>query len=179
MTKIVFARHGETIGNVDPDFGCNETGFLTLKGMKQAELGAISLLREKLDIKHFYTSKMIRAIQTCTIFMQVLGEFNFRGIHREELLNEWHQPKGPFEQKVDEVKMILPEILSSDGNVLVVSHYFTMQAIFDVLELDKPREQYWSHLKTVSHARPFIYDTEEKTLDIFNEHRKDNGVAHG
>lgn len=37
------------------------------------------------------------------------------------------------------------------------------------------------HGETIGNVdpEPFIYDTETKELDIFNEHRKDNGVAHG
>lgn len=177
MTKIVFARHGETIGNVDPSFGDHETGFLTLKGMKQAELGSISLMREPFHIEHYYTSKMLRAMQTCSIFMQMMGENDYTKMNRQECLNERHHQT--HEKKIEEVNQVLPTILKHTEPVLVVTHYFTMQAIFDILELNQPRERMWNGLKTVPHARPFIYDTETRELDVFNENRKDYGVAHG
>jgi len=177
MTKIVFARHGETIGNVNSNFGDHETSFLTLKGMKQAELGSISLIREPFQIEHYYTSKMTRAMQTCSIFMQMMGEYDYTKMNRQECLNERHHQT--HEEKIEEVNMILPTILDHTEPVLVVTHYFTMQAIFDSIPLNQDRNRMWNGLKTVPHAKPFVYDTVTLELDIFNENRKDHGVAHG
>ena len=65
MTRMIFVRHGQSVGNLNGRFLGNYDGELTGLGRRQAERAAEYLKEEKIDIA--YASDLVRAYETGAI----------------------------------------------------------------------------------------------------------------
>jgi len=141
--KIVFIRHGESMGNVWVGAYKNEAAnFLTIRGVKQVELAAIDLIRRNIRFDHVVTSGLTRARQTATTLMQTMDDWQ-RHYVVEPRLNEWvkvgyvHDPSILVQDRKDFIQRVTDaykEVIAPlDGNVLVVSHFFVMEVLFELL----------------------------------------------
>lgn len=162
---IFFLRHGQSMGNAW--YGAYEndaTNFLTVRGVKQAELAAYTIqdvLGDK-KIDRVISSDMTRARQTAVTVMQTLGDWK-RDYETSETLNEWcwngrgkewykdediHDAKARYEQAYRE--FVLP--VASNENVLIVSHYYTMKSLFNIIKFDGRLDSPVTHFDPFEHA---------------------------
>lgn len=145
--KIVFIRHGESMGNVWVDAYKNEAAnFLTIRGVKQVELAALDLIRLGIKFDHVVTSGLTRARQTATTLMQTMDDWQ-RHYVVEPRLNEWakighvHDPyliqtqtQKEFIGRVHEAfNEVLAPLYNKGETLLVVSHFYVMEVLFDLL----------------------------------------------
>ena len=73
MSHIYFARHGQTVWNVENKI-CGATDIaLTEKGCEQAEMLGKKILAEDYDIEEILYSPLIRAAETARIISEVTG----------------------------------------------------------------------------------------------------------
>lgn len=181
--KIVFLRHGESMGNVwKGAYKDDATNFLSLKGVKQAELAAYDIHEHMPDIDIVYLSELTRARQTGITVMQAMGDWK-RSYEIDGRLNEWSWD-GPdsslwytgeaSEDFWDRINSFYQDRIvpywDSDVNVLVTSHYYTMFGLFQLIRqtLDMDNAAY-SELDPRAHADipnsvPFHFNTENEEL---------------
>jgi broad specificity phosphatase PhoE len=169
--KIVFIRHGESMGNVWVDAYKNEAAnFLTIRGVKQVELAALDLIRLGITFDHVITSGLTRARQTATTLMQTMDDWQ-RHYVVEPRLNEWakaghiHDPgievvsRDEFRNRVVNAyrETVLP--LINTGNVLVVSHFYVMEVIFELIGFGNYGDEITNSLSDdwIPNAVPYIY----------------------
>lgn len=169
-SKIVFIRHGESMGNVWVDAYKNEAAnFLTIRGVKQVEMAALDLIRQGFKFEHVITSGLTRARQTATTLMQTMDDWQ-RHYVVEPRLNEWAkighihdtsilaQDRNDFVQRVQEAfnDVIDPLHKQGNGNILVVSHFYVMEVIFyNILKVKKITNSLDSDW--IPNAVPYIY----------------------
>ena len=70
VTKLYLVRHGQSAGNAEGRFGGHSATPLSELGLKQAELTAQTLAKEKIDA--IYTSDLYRAVQTAEPLAKLL-----------------------------------------------------------------------------------------------------------
>ncbi len=180
--KLILIRHGESMGNVwDNAYEDDTTNFLSLRGVKQAELAAYDIRRlcgiKDTSIDEVITTEATRARHTSTTSMQAMGDWK-RHYIKDERLNEWglsippeeywenREPQDEFRAKVNEwYDETIVGISNTNLCVLVVSHYYTMSVLFerfriDLGLLDGPIDLD-SHEEgpVIPNAIPFYYDT--------------------
>jgi len=166
--KLFLLRHGQSMGNAwshayrDPD-----TNFLTRRGIIQSQ-NAAYLIKDELaggQIDALFTSEIVRAKMTATVTMQELDDW--RRIYPEyRALNEWGMYDEPdlsrnwYEQEPEEKLLarvtnfydaLIGPMEGYNVNVLIVSHYYTIQAMINVIA-----------------QRIMPYDPPELVLDPFN-----------
>lgn len=182
----VFLRHGESIGNVwGGAYRDDMTNFLSLRGIKQAELSAYTikeLLGNGDSFDAVITSELTRSRQTAVISMQTLGDWK-RSYTLDDRLNEWcsntpdvpgipwydHEPSEDFWSRINDFYMhVLVPMNDLPINVFVVSHYYVMQALFELIRKDLGLENTVgedidpNNEGDIPNAIPFFYDTELK-----------------
>lgn len=180
--RIIFLRHGESMGNVwEGAYNNENANFLTIRGVKQAEIAAYEVdhlcKRYGLRIDEVVSSEAIRATQTATTVMQTLGDWK-RHYVQDSRLNEWGYGLGPnefphglepqddFKAKVNQWydENIVPN-LKSDMTFLVTSHFYTMSAFFERLDLDMGIKaapvdiNSYEEGYTIPNSVPFFYDS--------------------
>lgn len=181
--KIVFLRHGESMGNVwGGAYTDDRTNFLSLKGVKQAELASYDIQDRMDDIDIVYMSELTRARQTAITVMQTAGNWK-RKYELDARLNEWSWdgPASPKwytrEKSIDFWNRVVDfwdedifPYWDDDVNLFITSHYYTMQASFEIIkdhfgmdnnvgqDLD-PRAH-----GGIPNSVPFYFDTEKKEL---------------
>jgi len=172
MNKLVLVRHGESMGNVwDGAYNDDRTNFLTLKGVKQAEIAGIDLARKGFEFHQVITSRLTRAMQTSTIICQTMEDWK-REYIIDPRLNEGEHKYGDellvdFEARVEAAfeEVIRPSL--KHGNVLLVTHYFVMNKLFEILGIDK--RMYLMHSRLVLNAVPYVWDQSEPSkLVVFD-----------
>lgn len=170
--KIVFLRHGECITNthsyIEGQYAYN---FLTLRGVKQAELAAMDMTER--GYTHFdaiYTSSKLRAMQTANTVLQTMGIHGTYPCIQEPLLNEWwDDPKGltqdAFRKQISKFfNKVLKSVWLSDTTIMVVSHGYAMRVLFEEIQLYLGQiESLSENIHRIPHhapnAMPFYYDT--------------------
>ena len=177
MSKLVLVRHGESRGNVWSEANKDDrTNFLSAKGRLQAEIAGIDLATDDFDFNAVISSSMTRALETTVTIMSAFNaddhirdyiiENGLRECRRKSVADE--HSKGVFRTMH---KIVMPAL--EKGDVLCVTHYHTMQAIFDYLEQSHPpfnRRNIWCDGKCIPNAMPFIYDTENPNKWIIYNH---------
>lgn len=139
--NLVMVRHGESMGNVwSGSYYDDRYNFLSLKGMKQAELAGIELERTGFQFDYIITSELTRSRQTAVIIMQVMNDWQ-RQYHPVGLFNEYqwipNDTLSEHAKRVAEGMSAYVEPVLSKGNVLCVTHHYTMQAMFDYLSINR------------------------------------------
>ena len=158
--KLVLVRHGESRGNVwSPANRDDRTNFLSKKGHKQAELAGIELATDDFKFETTISSQMTRACQTLvTIMEQFDSNVHQRAHVTDKRLNESRNKAAEQSHKVDVYAamhdLVMPAL--EKGNVLCVTHYFTMQRIFDFLHIKS--HEFWCKGRHIPNAMPSVYE---------------------
>lgn len=175
--RLFLIRHGESMGNVwKHAYRSDERCFLTPLGITQAKMCGQYFAHFNIDFGTLYSSNKLRARHTMVTILHEIGWqrpwINLPGLdeidtnHTEQgrVRNAFQSIWGAWDRK---------------ENLLIVSHYHTMQIIFDcMVELGaiESREKIDSHQgKTVNNGQPFVWNPAEPErlhlVDLF--HRKD------
>lgn len=178
MSKLVLVRHGESRGNVWSEANrVDETNFLSAKGRKQAEIAGMDLADDQFDFSAVISSGMTRARETMvTIMTEFNADDHIRDYIIDDRLNECRN-RSVAEEHQSGVFAVMNEIVMPElqqGNVLCVTHYFTMQAIFNYLETAQPpfnRRNLWCDGRNIPNAMPFVYDqSRPNSWTIYNHY---------
>lgn len=89
MYKLVLIRHGESLWNQENRFTGWQDVDLSEKGRAEALKGGQSLLEKGFQFDVAYTSVLKRAIKTCHIVLEELGQL-WLPVHKDWRLNERH-----------------------------------------------------------------------------------------
>lgn len=129
--KLYMVRHGESMGNAWPEaYRDDNKNFLSPYGVKQAELTGAYFKRMNIDFELVASSDLTRARHTCTMILHEIGWQRkwFNTPELNEVNNKSDEPR---------VRKIFRELRAAfaqlEGNMLIVSHYHTMQVLFDEL----------------------------------------------
>ena len=180
MARLVLVRHGESRGNVWREANRDDrTNFLSAKGRLQAEIAGMDLTdtEDGYDFKEVITSGMTRARETTVTMMSSFNaDDHIRDYVIDERLNECRNREAAFEHQRG-VSAAMSEVVMpalEKGDVLCVTHYHTMQAIFNYLEQSHPpfhRSHLWCGGRNIPNAMPFVYDTEKpNSWEIYNHY---------
>jgi broad specificity phosphatase PhoE len=154
--KLYMVRHGESMGNVwKPAYRSDECNFLSPYGVRQAAVCGHYFMRAGIEFEHLYSSNLTRARHTMACLLYEVG-WQRHWINLPAF-NELANPESELEQA--RVRDGMNNLLHTwtSGNVLIVSHYHTMQVLFDTLKV--PREKIESHQgRHVGNAQPFEWD---------------------
>jgi broad specificity phosphatase PhoE len=172
MAKLILARHGETMWNVEKVFRGRADVNLDEVGIKQAEL--LGKYLSNWELEAIYSSPVKRALDTANIVARYqkvavriaegLIDFDFgewQSLPEQEvkrlypaILNEWqsnpHKVKMPGGESLEEVRRRAVEVVSDvlskhQGNVLLVSHRVVIKVLICyLLGLDN------SHFRNIS-----------------------------
>ena len=177
MAKLVLVRHGESRGNVWSEANrSNRTNFLTQKGRKQAEIAGIELATDFVGFETVISSEMTRS---CETMVTIMSQFDGNAHQREYLtnphLNECRSREVADSHREGVIKVMDKIVMPAldEGNVLCVTHYFTMQVIFDYLEINQPpfrRRNLWCDGKHIPNAIPFVYDQDKPNNWVIYNH---------
>lgn len=152
-------RHGESMGNAwKPAYRSDECNFLTPFGVRQAAVCGHFFMRAGIDFEHLYSSNLTRARHTMASILYEIG-WQRHWVNLPSL-NELDNVDNV--QQRGRVTDALNNILETwnSGNVLIVSHYHTMQVLFDVLNVKPENRESHSGLH-VANGQPFAWDPED------------------
>ena len=179
-----------------PAYNDEETNFLSPQGVKQAELAGYLIGKHTDEIDVIMCSHAVRARQTAVTAMQTFGDWK-RAYHRDDRLNEWcfgapdtthwanYETQEDFYYRVacvynDEIKNFDP-----NKTQVVVSHFYTMSALFECIRRDHAgesldpmgRELPWPKLDhearpTIPNAVPYLYDGSTDVPQMMDHHGK-------
>lgn len=177
---LFFMRHGESLGNVHSKYYHDDDHcFLSIKGLHQVSMAAISLQRSGHTVfDHVVSSGLLRARQTANLMCQYMNLDVFP--HRDQDLNEWNEKDESVsqEQHTDRVRTALDWLVEYRGDVLCVSHYHTTQRIIDMLGID--RSQMYAKGKYFPPASVLVYNSMTGQVeDVYTPLRTDDKVNHG
>lgn len=166
MTKLVLIRHGQSMGNAwEGAYESDPMNFLTPMGIAQAEVAGWKLKYTGLKFSHMISSDMTRARQTMAIIAHIVDDWK-RPFTLLQGMNERNEnPNMTQVERVSEIishrhKVIstydtyMPRLLKS-GNVMLVTHHYTMEALFSYLKLPVPNCQ--GEVR-IPNAVPYIID---------------------
>ena len=178
--KIVFLRHGESLGNTSGKFYTDDrTNFLSLQGVLQAQLAAHSIKKLPLPNGLFdasFVSDMTRSGQTACIVLQTLMDTRDHLI-RDPRINEWcfkavggknwhlTEPTEEFWARIEEFyDEVIAPVMDTDVTYLITSHYYTMKGLFDVMGVRTGLINSYAPLNPhnnndIPNAVPFYYDS--------------------
>ena len=177
MSKLVLVRHGESRGNVWSEANRDDrTNFLSFKGRKQAEIAGMDLADDQFDFDAVISSGMTHARETAVTIMTAFNaDDHIRDYIIDDRLNECRSRHVADEHltKVSDAmeQVVMPELLK--GDVLCVTHYHTMQAIFSYLEGNHPpfrRRNIWCEGRNIPNAMPFVYDEKPNAWTVYNHY---------
>lgn len=189
MNKLVLIRHGESMGNVWPEAYLNdETNFLTLRGVKQSELAGIDLNRAGFKFDHVITSGLTRSRQTAIMIMQTMDDWQ-RHYVSDSRLNEWNMATHAFVDLKGVVietenqhhlrcvaaleQIVLPAL--DTGNVLCVTHWHTMGALFRHLLGKKGKFSLDADPNRIPNAMPYVYSPDNPGhLDLIHPFQQEH-----
>lgn len=176
--KIIFLRHGESIGNTwKPAYEDDNINFLSPLGIKQAEIAGI-LLKRKFNISLPASSALTRSRQTLNLILNEYGNWKQKFII-EPNLNEI-VPKGyglvneesvyeHYDRVVEGFKNIISQW--ETGNLLLVTHYHTMNALFRHLKINYNELSLGDYIPNAVH---FIYDIHTNSIDMMDMYKSIN-----
>lgn len=168
--RLVLVRHGESMGNYwKPAYRDDRANFLSDIGIKQAEIAGLFLKRNELNFTHIVSSDLTRARQTASTILINMGDWQ-RHYDIDPNFNEFNQFGGqPLEEHRELVFKAMDTLMNTwqDGDAMCVTHYHTMQRIFDYLQVSRDKIES-NEGKYVPNAIPFIYDmnTKQKIIKI-------------
>lgn len=169
---LVLVRHGQSMGNAwDPAYKNPEMNFLTELGEAQVRLSGIKLRATGMRFNTMISSRITRARHTLAILAHTIGDWQ-----REFILDNRFNERiptnatfGPGEEETPEVdhrttvkdgfeSVVRPAL--AQGNVLLVSHYYTMKVLFEHLAVKYglSLSKLWGGTDHIPNAIPFIYD---------------------
>jgi len=180
MARLVLVRHGESRGNVWREANRDDrTNFLSAKGRLQAEIAGMDLTDTE-DEFHFetvITSSMTRALETTITIMSAFNaDDHVRDYIIEDNLRECRNREAAFEHRKGVSSCMSAVVMPAleKGDVLCVTHYHTMQAIFNYLEEYHPpfqRRNLWCEGRNIPNAMPFVYNPEKpNSWEIYNHY---------
>jgi broad specificity phosphatase PhoE len=170
MAKLILARHGETVWNVEKIFRGRADVDLDEVGIEQAELLGNSLRNWKLEA--IYSSPLKRALDTANIVARYqkvgvhtaegLTDFNYgdwQSLPEQEvkrlyptLLNEWHnnphKVRMPDGESLEDVRGRATEVVTGilskhEGSVVLVSHRVVLKVLVCYL-LGLDNSHFWN-----------------------------------
>lgn len=127
--KLYLVRHGESMGNVWPDaYADDNKNFLSPYGLKQAELTGAFFKRMDVQFEMVVCSDLTRARHTTAMILHEIGWKRkwFNTATLNEVNKEDDKPR--VRKMFRELRMAFGQMT---GNMLLVSHYHTMQVLFD------------------------------------------------
>ena len=153
--------------------------FLTPMGIAQAEIAGWKLQYTGLKFTNMISSNMTRARQTMAITAHITGDWQ-RSFLIDPNLNERDATPGYSNdrqlQEEHRHTVAVTEAfyriisLSQEGNLLVVSHHYTMEVLANILNIKVPLttegETYFPN------AIPFIFDTLDGSLIVLGDNTK-------
>ena len=171
--KLVMVRHGESMGNVDPTaYKDDNRNFLSPHGEIQAQLCGSFLRKNNHTFDRVISSNLTRARQTTLILLRYLApdaahHWENQPRYNELFGNALLDEAGPRAQ----IAQGIQEIIAGTGSVLLVSHYYVMQEIFNALPV-LPRNIASHGGKHVPNAVPFVWDSSDRDhvrmIDVTN-----------
>jgi broad specificity phosphatase PhoE len=170
VAKLILARHGETLWNVEKVFRGRADANLDEVGIKQAELLGKYLSNWELEV--IYSSPLRRALDTANIIARYqkvavriaegLTDFDYgqwQSLPEKEvkrlypaLLNEWHnnphKVRMPGGESLEDVRRRAVEVVNGilsrhQGNVLLVSHRVVIKVLICYL-LGLDNSHFWN-----------------------------------
>ena len=171
MSNLVLVRHGESRGNAWSEANRDDrTNFLSQKGRKQAEIAGMELALDFFGFTTVISSKMTRSCETMVTIMSQFGDKHQRDYITDKRFNECRNKDAEQDHKVGVysamTEIVAPALL--EGDVLCVTHYFTMQRIFDFIKIN--RGQFWCEGKHIPNAMPFVYNSYDEKWTIYNHY---------
>jgi broad specificity phosphatase PhoE len=156
------------MGNVWPEAYEDDTcNFLSPLGVKQAEIAAILIERQPdVILSTVACSALTRARHTLTTMLQQMGDWQRRpDVYKG--LNE-RFPEADAAEHKKRVEAAFEQFMASwtEGDALLVTHYYTMQVIFEWLgfDLQDILEDGWQ----IPNASVFVYDLDSETLELLD-----------
>ena len=195
MAKLILARHGETVWNVDKVFRGRADVNLDEVGIKQAEL--LGKYLSNWELEAIYSSPVKRALDTANIVAryqkvavriaegltdidfgewQSLAEQEVRRLY-PDLLNEWHNSpervKMPGGESLENVRRRAVDVVTSvlsrhQGNVLLVSHRVVIKVLICYL-LGLDNSHFWNISQDVGGITIFNYGDGRFVLTKHND----------
>ncbi len=173
---LVAVRHGESMGNAwEPAYRNPAMNFLTELGEVQAKLAGLKLKKTGITFTHMICSNITRARQTLAVTAHTIGDWK-RDFVVDDRFNERiapHAIHGPNEGEssaethsarvIDGYRMLVQPALERKENVLLVTHYYTMQALFHHLSkvTGLSLQRMWGRAEHIPNAVPFIIDVSD------------------
>lgn len=177
--KLILVRHGESMANVwKPAYADDSTNFLSLKGVKQAELAGHTIDELVGDVDIITSSKLTRARQTATTIMQTMGDWK-RVYTTDQRLNEWcwtatdptnwtaaESSENFWGRLEDYFEEHVKPHYNTDVTKVLVSHYYTMTGLIELIKRSRGAEHVvGEELDPTNHgnipqAMPFVFDTD-------------------
>lgn len=169
--KLVLVRHGESRGNVWSSANRDDrTNFLSKKGHKQAEIAGMELAQDGYEFETTIASTMTRACQSLVTIMEQFPGLTHQRMHITDARLDECRRRAVAEEHKGRVYTAMSDLVMpalGKGNVLCVTHYFTMQAIFDFLDID--RSTFWCSGRHIPNAMPLVYEFDEPWV-IYNHY---------
>ena len=125
--KIIFIRHALAPGGGDPEdfdiLNCNTQRNLNEVGREQAKRIGKFFSKEKIPIKEVISSEWCRCKETANLAFQKFETF--------DALNSFYDPKF-YKNKESQLERLINFInnLKNEGNIVFVTHYVVIAAIF-------------------------------------------------
>lgn len=180
MSKLVLVRHGQSMANAwEGAYKSDPMNFLTPMGIAQAEVAGWKLKYTGLKFAHMVSSDLTRARQTMAIIAHIINDWqrefiNLPNFNERNENSDMSQRQLEFETLYhrETVKKAydyyIPNMLN-DGNVMLVSHHYTMEVLFKHLELPMPAV---NGAARIPNSVPFIIDLETKEIIALNDATK-------
>jgi len=195
MAKLVLARHGETVWNVEKVFRGRADVDLDEVGIKQAEL--LGKYLSNWELEAIYSSPVKRALDTANMIARYqevavriaegltdidFGEWQSRSEQEVKrlypaILNEWHnnpeRVKIPGGESLGDVRRraveVVTDVLSKhQGNVLLVSHRVVIKVLICYL-LGLDDSHFWNISQDVGGITIFNYEYGRFVLTRHND----------
>ena len=195
MTKLILARHGETVWNVEKIYRGRTDVNLDEVGIKQAEL--LGKYLSNWELEAIYSSPLRRALDTANIIahyqkigvhiVEGLIDFDYgewQSLPEQEvkrlypaLLNEWHSnphkvvmPGGESLEDVSKraIKVVNDVLSKYQGSVVLVSHRVVNKVLIcSLLGLDN--SHFWNINQDVGGITIFNYEDGRFVLARHND----------
>ena len=195
MARLILARHGETVWNVDKVFRGRADVNLDEVGIKQAEL--LGKYLSNWELEAIYSSPVKRALDTANMIARYqevavriaegltdidFGEWQSRSEQEVKrlypaILNEWHnnpeRVKIPGGESLGDVRRraveVVTDVLSKhQGNVLLVSHRVVIKVLICYL-LGLDNSHFWNISQDVGGITIFNYEYDRFVLTRHND----------
>lgn len=153
--KLYLVRHGESMGNAWPEaYKSDAKNFLSPYGLHQAQLTGAYFKKMNMRFTTVVSSDKTRARHTMITILQEMDDWQ-RSWKVVEGLNELHDPNESPERVYKSMEKIFEDWV--EGNLLIVSHYHVMRAIFHWLGVsEKNIDSYGG--RHIGNAQPFVYE---------------------